>query len=373
MSTRRILIACYEIPGYGGANTASYQLFETLQQEGFDVHYLNLIDEQDRSFFEFTFGPNYGNPDSLAHVYNCALQGVLYGPHPELKALIDELAPDLIVGVDFIAALLMKRAALKTPLIFLTAGCQQVKDSVTGQIVNDLIHQERVIAEAKDTPRRCCREEVEAADICDLIVTHSNITLALFQYFFPYLHGKIYSQPIWFGEWIYREALKYSKLAKPFAQRDIDVLLVSSSWVRPEKNYPGVRKLIGALPGTAIHIVGEIEEKRRLGSACYHGLVTERDRLFELMGRAKTVASLSLYDSAPGILFEASAMGCNIVTSKNCGNWMICHDDLLADPFNAAAFANAVRLSLTQKYRDNMKFFLETASYRQFTEILDLV
>ena len=373
MTSKRILFGCYEIPGYGGANTASYQLFHLMQQDGYEVHYMNLIDEQDAAFFEFTFGSSYGNPLSLTHAYNCLLTGVLYGPHPELSARVDELAPDVIVAVDFIAALLMKRAAPKTTVIFLTAGCQQVKDSVTGRIVNDLITQEQILAQATAMPRRSCREEVEAADICDLIVTHSDITLALFQYFFPYLAGKIYPQPIWFGEWIYREALTFHKFAKPFSERDIDVLFLASSWARPEKNYLWVKKLIGALPGDAIHVIGEIEEKQKISPAHYHGLITERDPLFMLMGRAKTVASPSRYDSAPGILFEASAMGCNIVASKNCGNWMICHEDLLVQPFRSNAFANAIRLSLAKKLPDKMSFFLDTQSYRQFGEILELI
>ena len=32
-------------------------------------------------------------------------------------------------------------------------------------------------------------------------------------------------------------------------------------------------------------------------------------------------------DAAPGILFEGAVMGCNLVASKNCGNWEVCHPD----------------------------------------------
>lgn len=373
MSARRVLIGCYEIPGYGGANTASYQLFRIMQEEGFDVHYVNLIDELDAEYFAFAFGANYGNPLLLPHVYNCGLRGVLYGPHSELTELIEQIAPDVIIGVDFIAALLMKRAAPKTTLIFLTAGCQQVKDAVTGKLVYDLVTQEQKIAQSNGVPRRPCREEVEAVDSSDLIVTHSDITLALFNHFFSYVQGKIHQKPIWFGEWIYREAQKYAHYAKPFAQRDIDVLFLASSWERPEKNYPWVKRLIAALPAAAIHLVGELPDNQKHSPARYHGLVTDRERLFELIGRAKTVASPSLYDSAPGILFEASAMGCNIVASKNCGNWMICHKQLLVEPYDPKTFADAIRLSLIKKLDDNMGIFLETNSYRQLVELTQLI
>ncbi len=370
---KRILLGCYEIPGYGGANTASYQLFQIMQEDNFDVHYLNLIDEQDSAYFSYAFGPNCGNPQSLKHVCNCILNGPLYSPHPELTNLIEAVSPDLLIAVDFIAALLMKRAYPKTKLIFLTAGCQQVKDAVTGRIMTDLMTQEKKLARATIIPRRPCREEVEAADISDLIITHSSITLSLFRYFFPYLLGKIYPQPIWFGEWIYREGLKHAALARPFSQRDIDVLFLSSSWARPEKNYALVKKLIRKLRQATIHIAGEIEDQDKLSFAHYHGLVTEREQLFTLMGRAKTIVSPSLYDSAPGILFEAAALGCNIVTSKNCGNWMICNEQLLADPFSKEQFLKTITRSLSKKFDDNMKFFLGTESYRQLVEITQVI
>lgn len=373
MSSKKILLGCYEIPGYGGANTASYQLFQWMQEDGHEVHYLNLIDDQDAAYFQFAFGPNYGNPLSLNHVHNALLKGPLYFPHPELSDLIAAIEPDLMIGVDFIAALLMKRARPDTKMIFMTAGCQQVKDTVNGRLVTDLITQEMRIRQATATPRKSCREEIEAADIADLILTHSNITLALFQHFYSYLGGKIYPEPIWFGEWIYREALKHRAFAKPFAERDIDVLFLASSWARPEKNYRWVARAVSQLSQANIHIVGEIAERDRIKRAHYYGLVTDREEVFKLMGRAKTVACPSSYDSAPGILFEAAAMGCNIVATKNCGNWMVCHDQLLADPSTEREFLRAMALSQSQKFADNIQFFLQAGCYRQLVEITQLI
>ncbi len=44
---KRILVSCFEVPGYGGANTAGYHLFERLHKDGWDVHYLNIINRED--------------------------------------------------------------------------------------------------------------------------------------------------------------------------------------------------------------------------------------------------------------------------------------------------------------------------------------
>ena len=56
---KRVLIGCYEIPGYGGVSTASYQLFEYLQRDGLEVCYLNIIDGGDEEYYTYMFSENY--------------------------------------------------------------------------------------------------------------------------------------------------------------------------------------------------------------------------------------------------------------------------------------------------------------------------
>ena len=368
---KRILIGCYEIPGQGGANTASYHLFQLLRKDGFDVSYLNIVDEQEADYYRYAFGENFGNPKGLRSVYNCILKAPPYFPHPELTALIQELSPDLLMGIDFIASLLMKRACPDKKLLFITAGCQQIKDSIIRGDVRDVITYQRMIEGAIGRPDTPCKEEREAVEISDFIITHSDMTMWLYRYFFPYHTGKIYNRVIWFAEWIYNEALDYSRLRKPFHQRDIDIIFISSSWGRPEKNYKLVKKIVSRLRSSRIHIVGEIEEK--IPGVTYHSLVTEREKVFALMGRAKTVVCPSRYDSAPGILFEAAAMECNIIASKNCGNWMICNDQLLIDPFTTDQFVHKCALSLAHKFDDNMNFFLASESYCNLAETIQVV
>jgi hypothetical protein len=93
----------------------------------------------------------------------------------------------------------------------------------------------------------------------------------------------------------------------------------------------------------------------------------------ELMGNTRTVVCPSLIDSAPGILYEASAMGCNIVTSRNCGNWTLCHSELLAERYHIDAFAQCIRRSLTHSYPDNMSRFLNPGSYGDLVETLMVI
>ena len=366
--SKKILIGCYEVPGYGGASTAGYALFEMMQDDGFDVHFVNLIDEQDKDYFWYMFGENCGNPKNLANVHNCVLQSSLFSHHPELDILIHGLEPDILIGIGWIATLLVKRSAIKIPVIFFTTGCDRVKSYIAKGKTKDMIALDQLIHRAKGGPRHFQSLEKEAVESSELIITHSDMVMFLYRYFYHFQRGKIYPEVLWFAEWICKDASIHSDLQKPFHERDIDILFISSSWSRPEKNYELVKKIVAGSNGLRVHIVGEVESK--CAHADYHGLVTSRSDLFSLLGRTKTVVSPSRFDAAPGILFEASAMGCNIITSRNCGNWKICNSQLLVDPFRLDNFLDKIRLSLTQKFNDNMDFLLKTNSYKNLVDII---
>ena len=92
----RILFGCFEVPGWGGLTTATYRLFETMLADGLDVHYVNLILEDELPRFQKMLGPNCENPRALPNVHSCYLRAALHEPHPELASLIDAVSPDRI-------------------------------------------------------------------------------------------------------------------------------------------------------------------------------------------------------------------------------------------------------------------------------------
>jgi hypothetical protein len=47
---KRLMLCCYEVPGYGGASTAGYDLFQRMLSDGIDAQFVNLIDPRDRDF-----------------------------------------------------------------------------------------------------------------------------------------------------------------------------------------------------------------------------------------------------------------------------------------------------------------------------------
>jgi hypothetical protein len=97
-----------------------------------------------------------------------------------------------------------------------------------------------------------------------------------------------------------------------------------------------------------VHLVGDCEDSV---PACAHGAVSRR-RLHELLGRCKVAVFPGLAEAAPRAMFSASAMGCNLVASPDCGFWQLCHDELLASAPTAAAFAERIALACTRPFAD---------------------
>jgi hypothetical protein len=209
---------------------------------------------------------------------------------------------------------------------------------------------------------------MEAVHISELIIAHSEMVLFLYQSYFPFHTGKMYSQVIWFSEWIYQEAAQHSSFRKPFEQREIDCLFPAASWERVEKNYPMVEALTKAAPDLNIHILGEVPYF--LKGAVHHPLTYSREDVFRLMGNSKMVVCPSRFDAAPAVLFEGSAMDCNLVTSRNCGNWSICNPELLADECLREDFVKCIELGRKRKYEDRVATFLNNGSYCNLVEVL---
>jgi glycosyltransferase involved in cell wall biosynthesis len=366
--SKRILLSCYEVPSWGGASTVLYLLFERMQGEGMDVAYLNLVNREDEAFFRRLFGESFGNPRSLDNVHTCIVEEPLWRAHGGLTDLVSNLRPDLLFGFGFIAARLLELAAPRLPVVFMTSGSRQLKHLVETGAVRDFIGFKESVERGISFPIAADNPERQAVRDCELIVVHSLLVKFAFEHFFPLHTGKIYSNIVSVADFIYPEAAKFQGLKKPSAERDIDVIFVASRWNRPEKNYALARKLVSRCKGLNIHIVGETD--RPCSYAHLHGVIARRADLYELLGRSRTLVCPSSLDPAPGVLFEASAMGCNVVASPNCGNWQLCNEELLANQCSLDAFLTAIKRSVSGTYKDNHEQF--RGGYRDLVDTLSV-
>lgn len=376
---RRFLLGCYEVPGYGGASTVAYRLFQDLQAQGLEVAFVNLIGRDDAEPLRARYGETLGNPRALRNVHNVVLERAAYDPspaHANVERLIRELAPDVVIGVGYIAALLLKASAPDKRIIFITTGCDQAKGAIAsgrartvGEILAG-IEKRNASGKFHLPPAILNAAEAQAVARADLILVHSEMTRTLFLHYFPTHAVKVLPETLWLAEWIVQDAAEHRRFWKAFPERDIDVVVAASHWKRPEKNWRLARELILRYPEWKWHVLGDGAE--RAGNATYHGLVTDRDALYELLGRARVLASPSCFDTAPGVLFEAAVLGCNVVASKNCGNWQLCPPALLAATMRADEFGERIRRGRTREYRHNLDAFLQSSARRMLVEILDV-
>ena len=361
---RRIMVTCFETPGYGGASTATYALFEQMQRDGLDVSYLNLVNADSVPVLRRTFGPNFDNPAGLRDVRTYCLDGAFHQPQPTLSRLIDEIAPDIVLAVGFIAALALKQAAPEKKVVFFTAGCDQIDRYL--QLHGDAVGVCNALRVGADPPLILHEWERRAVERADLILVHSPLVRELFTGFYPYHVGKLYPVVISMEEWIRADARQYASLAQPFDARDVDLLFVASRWDRVEKNFPFVREIIEHCPELRTHVVGLAAPP--VGASVRHGLLTSRAELFALMARARAVVCPSLFDAAPGVLFEADALGCNVVASKNCGNWALCAPELLVERRTVSGFVAAARHGAARAFSRDKSLDM-TGSYALLLDI----
>src|SRR5262245_41555073 len=100
--SRKILIGCYEVPGWGGAATCAHLLFERMQRDGWDVSYVNLVNAMEEGFMRSLFGAAVGNPGGLQGVHTCLVEDPRSPAQPLLAQLVHDISPDMLLGFGFI-------------------------------------------------------------------------------------------------------------------------------------------------------------------------------------------------------------------------------------------------------------------------------
>jgi len=362
----KLLLACSQVPNYGGASTTFYILFEILQRSGWDVHYLNIIEHERIRFYEKTFGNGLGNPRRLTNVHNLSFHNgdsLSY-----LKGLIDMIKPDLMIGKNFIAPYVLKSQVPDIETWFLPSSCSQIRNGIyEGMIGSEVEALERAESNG-DTIPKSWAPEIRAVESADRIICHTKTTTFWFNHFYPEHKHKISEKILWSAPLVHEKLNKQKLDLKTFDDRIIDILFVANRWSRAEKNYEMVKQIIKRCRGLNIHVVGECGEE--VEGVVYHQFLIH-DEVIGLMKNTKTIVSTSVYDPAPNVLFEASLVGCNVITSKNCGNWELCNPELLVEPYCLENYIEKINLSLSDRFQDNIEYFLQDDPLTQITELIN--
>ena len=366
----RVLVCCFEVPTQGGAATSAYALFAKMKRDGLDAHYVNIVERPTVPYYLWTYGAEFGNPDALPDVHTCVVEAPFARPQAALIRRIAEIAPDVIVARGYIATLFAKRAAPDRPLVFSTAGSRQAEFLIAQGRVAQALDLPALIPRTARLPTAAPGKEGAAFDAADVIVANSELVAEIIRGFFGLEHrAKVHPHVVWSAEWVVDAVAATGIRPKPFAERAIDVLFCATSWRRGEKNLPAILRLVPRLDGLRVAIAGDCP--RRVPGAEQLGYVGDRTAMVSLLADARVVVSVSLVDACPTTLFEAAWLGCNVVATRNCGNWRLCHETLLVDPPNDDTFAAAVRRGAARQYPNGLAWFLGTRSYGRLLEIVD--
>jgi len=130
----RLLIACYEPPGFGGASTIAYHLHSRLLEQGHDSHLLLFLDKPHLDFYRLLLGENYANPSGLRGVRVCQRW-----PLAAVKACLEEISPTACVGVGWLATYYVAQAYPHRPCILYATGLDQAAFWVPG--IEDLTNE----------------------------------------------------------------------------------------------------------------------------------------------------------------------------------------------------------------------------------------
>ncbi len=365
----RVLVCCFEVPTQGGAATSAYALFAKMRRNRLDAHYLNIVERTALPYYQWTYGARLGNPEDLPDVHSAVVEHPFDRVQPALRARIAAIAPDLIVARGYLATLFAKRAAPERPVVFLTAGSRQAEFLIAEGLAAQAIDLPSLLPRTARRPPTAPGDEGAALDAADVVLANSDLVADTLRAFFDgERSAKVHAETVWSVDWVVDGVTATGICPRSFGERTIDVLVCASSWRRPEKNLPALRRIVARLGGARVVIVGECGDP--VASAEHVGYVEDRRAVFTLMADAKVVASPSLVDACPTTLFEAAALGCNVVTSRNCGNWRLCPEALLVDPPDDAGYVAAIRRGIELEHAGGLEWFLRTRSYERLLEIV---
>ena len=158
-----------------------------------------------------------------------------------------------------------------------------------------------------------------------------------------------------------------SHLAEALRRRGDDVTVLARSARKAQALEPlGVRVVSGDLRDTAAlaraaegqdeiyHVAGVVAARNEA-----EFLAANRDGTANVVaaaaaaGRPRLVLVSSMAAGGPSLLFEAAAMGCNVVASPNCGYAALCNDALLAPRGSVREFLERIRPALSRPYVEN--------------------
>ena len=315
MNKISIIVTSTQYPGFGGGATNSYAIIGYLRKRGYHVCGIFFHNEPNQNFDPENFGNIFQFP--IYHFTNPSLLKI----HQYRQKIINIMPkPSIILSKNYLAPFLANILFPKVPNVYMITGmCNMLENC--NRILPSNIDDIDILEHHQN--------DVTAFNLCDVIVSNSDITHKIMLKTYPEYVNKLYHVPIDTSQYIQNIIKDHSCDNKIY-----DIIIVTSDMTRMEKN---MLFLVNVLNNPIMNtysklIIGKNSDIfMKIPNSKIYDLISHK-RVCELLAMSKVLLIPSLYESNPNIVREAYQMKCLILMSNNTGyhnlfpEFSICRD-----------------------------------------------
>ena len=215
------------------------------------------------------------------------------------------------------------------------------------------------------------RNERKSIQICDEILTNSNSNKEVLLHYYKDHKKKFHNISINTSNLRF----DYPNISQQdFDKRDIDIIYAVSNHTRVAKGSAIMNKIItnnNIDKLTKVIIGNKIKEVFNVNQIknCSFFSHLSQSELFSYLKRSKIVIIPSTGDASPNILYEGLHFGCNVLLTKNCGNYELFPDiSVLEDVDNIDLFIK--HIYLLKEHPINYNIQNDRKKFNNYLEIL---
>jgi len=369
----RILLTSTQFPGNGGAATNTYKLHKFFSKETNHSVYciFFLANKEDTAAIDF-------DPEKIGNVgflYCSAVNGQLQNFDCTTKTFSEYDStflnqfrqkvtvalggfPDVILAKNYRAPItssflfptVQNIYYLVSGVYYLTLLNNNSKNDISAQNLLDNFENYNLEEYKQNTN---IQQEFQSLELAKKVIFNSELTCSLFQTFYK---EKVKHYSI-INTSLFQNIIPPSN--ENLSTRPYDLLFICSDFNRKIKNCKFVKKLFQQAKFTSLKklVIGQ-GDLFDTGVPNIEIYPPQPNHLISsFMKQCKVLVFPSLFDSSPNTVYEALESGCNVVISKNIGNWKQFHKDSVCnDVYDEKEWILKIQKNVKQKINHFIEF-----------------
>lgn len=347
--------------GYGGGATNTYYLYQFMKKQKYNVVCIfvsnNIVDDKDE----------VGDD-------NCFCITSIRDPiFLKFKTrVISHYGESNIICLckNYATPIMFRQAFAQSKIVYLVAGSMKYTHlfNQTGKTFTELVNGRNILMQCK-TKSVAMGEETTVVKICDYILCNSNLTRFILETEYNNVKPKLYLTDI-------NTSLIDKKIVQTggvlYKDRHYDIIFCVTSHNRKYKGSEIMNTLFSntKLDQYSKLVIGDDYENvfnPKIKNITFKGKLGHSS-LIENIKNSRIVIVPSFFDSSPNILYEAIECGCNVLLTRNIGNYHIFKKETVVDDFSdVQIIENKINLLLKSQLDYNLPLsndkFIQFLSY----------